>query len=158
QELSEFLRKIASEKRNLTLDMNSYQTAKKRRMDSFLREFDSKLEHTFSSPLFLANVDPETLEREAERVSPKEEDLVKMEDLQARAYSNLCNYLSADYLDVYVATSMRSNADFVSVNDFVETLFNDPQIKALRLRYFNPTQSWIADRVAKGLVEALMLK
>jgi hypothetical protein len=26
------------------------------------------------------------------------------------------------------------------------------------LRYFNPTQSWISDRVAKGLVEALMLK
>jgi hypothetical protein len=26
------------------------------------------------------------------------------------------------------------------------------------LRYFNPTQSWIEDRVAKGLVEALMLR
>src|SRR5690606_16906049 len=30
--------------------------------------------------------------------------------------------------------------------------------KPLKLRYFNPTQSWIEDRIAKGLVEALMLK
>ena len=28
----------------------------------------------------------------------------------------------------------------------------------LNLRYFNPTQSWIDDRIAKGLVEALMLR
>ena len=31
-------------------------------------------------------------------------------------------------------------------------------MKPLNLRYFNPTQSWIDDRVAKGLVEALMLR
>jgi hypothetical protein len=53
---------------------------------------------------------------------------------------------------------MREHADFVSVNTFVQELFRHPQIARLNLRYFNPTQSWIADRVAKGLVEALMLK
>lgn len=158
KELSDFLKRIASAKRNGTLNMDEHSTAKKRRMDSFLREFDSKLEHTLSSPLFISNMDAETLEKEADRVSPEEEDVKRIENTQARAYSNLCNYLSADYLDVYVATSMRNDADFVSVNDFVETLFKDSQIHHLKLRYFNPTQSWIADRVAKGLVEALMLK
>ncbi|MBX3296794.1 MAG: helix-turn-helix transcriptional regulator [Acidobacteria bacterium] len=159
KELSEFLRLLATAKRNNNLNMDDYSTAKKRRMDSFLREFDSKLEHTLSSPLFISTIDPETIEREADRVSPKEEDVKKIEETQRRAYANLCNYLAADYLDVYVATSMRNDADFVSVNDFVENLFRkDGPIGNLNLRYFNPTQSWIADRVAKGLVEALMLK
>lgn len=159
KELSDFLRVIANAKRDGTLNMNNYSTAKKRRMDSFLREFDSKLEHTLSSPLFIANIDPPTIEREADRVSPKDEDVKRIEETQKRAYVNLCNYLTADYLDVYIATSMRNDADFVSVNDFVENLFRkDGPIGNLNLRYFNPTQSWIADRVAKGLVEALMLK
>ena len=61
-------------------------------------------------------------------------------------------------MDVYVATSMRSDADFISVNDFVKKLFEHEDIRPLKLRYFNPTQSWIEDRIAKGLVEALMLK
>ena len=81
-----------------------------------------------------------------------------MEKTQKTAYHNLSNYLSADHLDVYVATSMRNYADFVSVNQFVETLFSHSDLRQLKLRYFNPTQSWIEDRVAKGLVEALMLK
>ena len=159
KELSDFLRVIATAKRDGSLDMNSHSTAKKRRMDSFLREFDSKLEHTLSTPLFVLNIDAETLEKEADRVSSKEEDVKRIEATQKRAYSNLCKYLSADYLDVYVATSMRNDADFVSVNDFVENLFKkEGPIGKLKLRYFNPTQSWIADRVAKGLVEALMLR
>jgi len=76
----------------------------------------------------------------------------------SRAEQNLANYLSADYLDVYVATSMRTDADFISVNRFVRSLFSHDLIRPLKLRYFNPTQSWIDDRVAKGPVEALMLR
>jgi hypothetical protein len=53
---------------------------------------------------------------------------------------------------------MRTDADFASVNSFVRRLFRHTEIHPLKLRYFNPTQSWIEDRVAKGLVEALMLK
>jgi hypothetical protein len=53
---------------------------------------------------------------------------------------------------------MRGEADFISVNSFAESLFNHEDVKPLNLRYFNPTQSWINDRVAKGLVEALMLR
>jgi hypothetical protein len=81
-----------------------------------------------------------------------------MVDTQAMAMRNLARYLAADHLDVYVATSMRSDADFVSVNNFCVELFMHPSVEPLRLRHFNPTQSWIEDRVAKGLVEALMLK
>jgi hypothetical protein len=61
-------------------------------------------------------------------------------------------------MDVYVATSMRTDADYVSVDQFVKALFADDRVRPLKLRYFNPTQSWVEDRIAKGLVEALMLK
>lgn len=81
-----------------------------------------------------------------------------MAQTQQLAQQNLANYLSADHLDVYVATSRRSDADFVSVNRFVHSLFAPESVRPLRLRYFNPTQSWIDDKFAKGLVEALMLR
>jgi hypothetical protein len=87
-----------------------------------------------------------------------EKDVQQMEETQAIALRNLSNYVAADHLDVYVATSMRRDSDFVSVNRFVSRLFHHPDISPLRLRYFNPTQSWIEDRVAKGVVEALMLR
>ena len=77
---------------------------------------------------------------------------------QSIAQQNPAHYLAADHLDIYVATSMRSDADFVSVNRFVTALFQHDGIRPLKLRFFNPTQSWIDDRVAKGLVEALMLR
>ena len=81
-----------------------------------------------------------------------------MESTQEMALRNLSRYLAADQMDVYVATSMRTAPDFVSVNHFVTDLFAHERIRPLKLRYFDPTQSWVDDRVAKGLVEALMLK
>lgn len=128
-----------------------------RKTDSLLRKFDSTIVHGVSSPLF--QPDPDALEREADRLAPKtEEQLSRMEETQQIALRNLSRYLAADHMDVYVATSMRTEADFISVNHFVNTLFRHELIRPLKLRYFNPTQSWIDDRVAKGLVEALMLK
>lgn len=121
------------------------------------RKFDPSSRHSLFSPLFLP--DPDQLERKADQIGPKvETDLERMAATQAIAQQNLAHYLSADYLDLYVATSMRSDADFVSVNRFVTALFKHDAVRVLKLRYFNPTQSWIDDRVAKGLVEALMLK
>jgi hypothetical protein len=84
--------------------------------------------------------------------------LILMKETQDIAFANLTNYLTADYMDLYIATSMRNDGDFISVNDFVNSLMEHPDIKELNLRYFNPTQSWIEDRIAKGLIEALMLK
>lgn len=129
----------------------------KKRMDSLLRKFESKMPHGLFSPLFAP--DPDELIREAARIAPKSEDeLARMQTTQETAMRNLARYLAADFLDLYVATSMRSDADFVSVNHFVRTLFKHERIRPLKLRFFNPTQSWIDDRIAKGLVEALMLR
>ncbi|MCC7539345.1 MAG: helix-turn-helix domain-containing protein [Deltaproteobacteria bacterium] len=129
----------------------------RRKIDSLLRKFGSTLPHGLLSPLF--HPDPDQLEREASFLAPKAEaDLARMAETQSLASRNLAAYLTADYLDVYVATSMRSQADFVSVNEFVGGLFAHAEVRPLKLRYFDPTQSWIEDRVAKGLVEALMLR
>ncbi len=128
-----------------------------RKIDSLLRKFGSTIVHGVSSPLF--QPDPDALVREADRLAPKtEEELLSMETTQQTALRNLSRYLAADHMDVYVATSMRTAPDYVSVNYFVTALFAHERIRPLKLRYFNPTQSWVDDRVAKGLVEALMLK
>ncbi|MFT7005248.1 MAG: hypothetical protein ACJAWW_002621 [Sulfurimonas sp.] len=104
-------------------------------------------------------MDVDKLIRERKYLAPKtKEELTKKQIVQEQAFANLSNYLTADYMDLYIATSMRTDEDFISVNTFVEMLLNSEEIKKLQLRYFNPTQSWIEDRVAKGLVEALMLK
>ena len=130
---------------------------RRRKMDSLLRQFDPGSIHSLFSPLFLP--DPDELERKAAQIGPKEaNDLERMQATQSVAQQNLAQYLAADHLDVYLATSMRSEADFVSVNRFVQALFRHDDVRPLKLRYFNPTQSWIDDRVAKGLVEALMLR
>lgn len=129
----------------------------KARMDSLLRKFDSHFQHGLFSSLFAPS--PDEIDIEAERLAPKSDDEIsRMGQTQMQALENLAFYLASDFLDVYVATSMRSDADFVSVNSFTKKLFADDQVKVLKLRYFNPTQSWIDDRIAKGLVEALMLK
>jgi len=155
--LSKFLEEIIERKKNGAFNIDAYSSKMKRKMDSLLRKFNSTLEHGLFSPMF--NPDISDLEKEVKYISPeKTKDFGKMEEVQNQAYNNLSNYLTADYLDVYVATSMRNYADFISVNDFVENLFKDDEVRQFKLRYFNPTQSWIEDRVAKGLVEALMLR
>ncbi|PKL78679.1 MAG: hypothetical protein CVV27_02960 [Candidatus Melainabacteria bacterium HGW-Melainabacteria-1] len=132
-----------------------FNTKKLHRIQSLLRVFDSDLlieENLFSK------VDPDALRREAARLAPEDSELARIAETQERGQQNLSAYLTEAYMDVYIATSMRERADFISVNTFVETVFRDETIAPLHLRYFNPTLSWIADRVAKGLVEALMLK
>lgn len=157
KELAHFLLDIVAERGKSTYNLDKYTNKKKRRMDSLLRKFNSTIQNGLFSPLF--NPDIQTLEKEAEFIAPSQgQNFDKMEQTQQVAYHNLSNYLAADYMDIYVATSMRSFADFVSVNNFVENLFKHQDIRQLKLRYFNPTQSWIEDRIAKGLVEALMLK
>jgi hypothetical protein len=67
-------------------------------------------------------------------------------------------YLDYDHMDVYVATSMRVKFDFWNVSKFVNEVFSKPEIKELKLRYFDPTQAYCPHRIDKGLSEALMLK
>lgn len=125
------------------------------RIRTLLRQFNSTLE---IEPNLFTTIDYLQIENEARRVAPQPNDLAQIAHTQAVGLRNLAAYLTEPFIDVYVATSMREHADFVSVNIFVESLFGHQLIAPLKLRYFNPTQSWIEDRVAKGTVEALMLK
>lgn len=157
--LSRFLKNLAVDFRenNSGRAISNIPAKTKIRMDSLLRKFESHFRHGLFSPLFAPT--PDEIDQEAERLAPKSDDEIsRMDQTQMHALENLAFYLSSDFLDVYVATSMRSDADFVSVNAFAKKLFSHDHVKVLKLRHFNPTQSWIDDRIAKGLVEALMLK
>lgn len=158
QVLSSFLLELADGiESNGRAALDAHSAKKRRRMGSLLRTFNSTLPHDLMSPLFAPDAD--RVRREAALLAPKaEEDITRMRTTQATGLRNLARYLAADFMDVYVATSMRSDADFASANSFVRRLFRHTEVHPLKLRFFNPTQSWIEDRVAKGLVEALMLK
>jgi hypothetical protein len=71
---------------------------------------------------------------------------------------NTHRYLTLPYLDVYVATSMRTQQDFENQHHFIQDVFGDPQVRDLKLRYFDPTVSYANDRITKGVVEMLMLR
>ena len=72
--------------------------------------------------------------------------------------TNQDTYLTYDHMDVYVATSMRLQHEYISVDECINQIFNHEQIAELNLRYFNPTQAYCVGRIEKGLSEALMLK
>lgn len=78
--------------------------------------------------------------------------------VRTKAKRNQDVYLTWDHMDVYFATSMRKRWEFEDLFDFVNALIDQPQLKALNLRHFDPTQAFTKDRVDKGLVESLMLK
>ncbi len=73
-------------------------------------------------------------------------------------WKNTSHYLASDCMDVYVATSMRERWEFEEIRNVVKEIFSEPRLAKLKLRYFDPTQSYLDNRVDKGLVEALMLK
>jgi hypothetical protein len=63
-----------------------------------------------------------------------------------------------DDLDVYVATSMRTRADFRKMAEFCEIIFTHNKLKGYNLRYFDPTLSAASGHEDKGLIECLMVK
>ena len=67
-------------------------------------------------------------------------------------------YLIWDYIDVYIATSMRKNCEYEETYEIIEKIFNNPNIRNLKLRFFDPTQSFCEPNRDKGLIEGLMLK
>jgi len=85
--------------------------------------------------------------------------VARFQSARARALQNTCLYLSMiSDLDAYVATSMRTRADFRSMADFCDEVFNDRRIADLKLRYFDPTLSAAKSHEDKGLIECLMVK
>jgi hypothetical protein len=87
-----------------------------------------------------------------------EENVARVNTMQVRAARNQEIYLTWDHMDVYFATSMRKRWEFEDLFDFVNALVGHPELAALNLRHFDPTQAFTRDRVDKGLVESLMLK
>jgi hypothetical protein len=84
---------------------------------------------------------------------------VELESTQAQGARNTNVYLTWDYMDVYVATSMRERWEYEAAHKFVGEVFKRRnRLRSLKVRYFDPTQSYSGNRIDKGLVEALMLK
>jgi hypothetical protein len=82
-----------------------------------------------------------------------------VESTRSQGSRNTDVYLTWDYMDVYVATSMRERWEYEATHQFIEQVFRrNKKLRALKVRYFDPTQSYSANRIDKGLVEALMLK
>lgn len=88
--------------------------------------------------------------------------LIKKEQLRNRIVEkgkkNQLAYLVSDHLDIYVATSMREDHEYISVNRTINTISQHELLKDMNLRWFDPTQAYCEDRIDKGLSEGLMLK
>src|SRR5688500_16291467 len=53
---------------------------------------------------------------------------------------------------------MRERHEYLQISELGRKIFEHPRLRDLKLRWFDPTQAYCADRVDKGLAEALMLK
>lgn len=82
----------------------------------------------------------------------------EIKEIREIGKKNARTYLNWDYMDVYIATSMREKKDFEETFEFLETLKKDPEIESLNIRFFDPTQSYTRLPRPKGLIEGLMLK
>jgi hypothetical protein len=83
----------------------------------------------------------------------------RFEEARKDARANTNYYLSMlTDLDVYVATSMRTPDHFVRMAETCASIFNDPRLKGMNLRYFDPTLSAADGHEDKGLIECLMVK
>jgi hypothetical protein len=85
-------------------------------------------------------------------------------EVQKKGLINTDIYLTWDYMDIYIATSMRNKWEFEETYEFIENLFphdkkgKNNKIANYNLRYFDPTQSKCSHSRDKGLIEGLMLK
>ena len=82
----------------------------------------------------------------------------RMQNAREIGLRNTHRYLTLPHLDVYVATSMRTADDFIAQHRFIASVFEDPPVKPLKLRFFDPTLSFVDDRITKGIIECLMLR
>jgi hypothetical protein len=85
-------------------------------------------------------------------------DEAAIKEARENGLHNARTYLAVQDLDVYVATSMREPLNFTTNWEFVRRLFHQGELAEWRLRYFDPTQAFLEDRIQKGLLECLMIK
>jgi hypothetical protein len=76
-----------------------------------------------------------------------------VESIRFKGLQNTRAYLSAQNIDVYVATSMREPTDFVTNWAFVRALTENEELRDLNLTFFDPTQAYIPERIHKGILE-----
>jgi len=82
----------------------------------------------------------------------------RINEIGSQGNINAHTYMALHDLEVYVATSMRTPIHFTSNYEFVQQLFHNGTLKQLNIRYFDPTQSHLIDRIQKGLLECLMIR
>jgi hypothetical protein len=99
-----------------------------------------------------ARLDSNPDDKAAMELETRRSEIVKI------ALRNQAAYLASDHLDVYVATSMRTRHEFLTVGRLVAQIFDHESLKPLKLRLFDPTQAYCSNRIDKGLAEALMLR
>ena len=93
------------------------------------------------------------------KINEKIDELKKeLIETQRIALINTDAYLTWDFMDVYVATSMRNKWEFEEIYDFIKQVFSNEVLEPLNLRYFDPTQSLCISQRDKGIIEGLMLK
>ena len=80
----------------------------------------------------------------------------EIEKAQEDALHNTDVYLTWEYMDVYIATSMRHLWEFEEVFGFIQTI--ESNLNRLNIRFFDPTQSNCENARDKGLMESLMIK
>jgi hypothetical protein len=81
-----------------------------------------------------------------------------VESIRFKGLQNTRAYLSAQNIDVYVATSMREPTDFVTNWAFVRALKENEELRDLNLTFFDPTQAYIPERIHKGILENLAIE
>jgi len=99
--------------------------------------------------------------REAvERLSAEvEQTIVKVRRLKKIGETNQVHYLrNIEMIDVYVATSMRDQREYVDMAEFVDQVFGSADIAPLHLRYFDPTLCYCDSRIDKGIIECLLVR
>ncbi len=82
----------------------------------------------------------------------------QIDEARKKGEINTIQYLSTHDIDVYVATSMRKVLDFSMNAKFIEKLMKHDEINGLKLTFFDPTRSYLPDRIQKGLLENIMVE
>lgn len=123
------------------------------------KELENKLELTMEDDVSTSDIINHEVSNENEIDEIIEKLYERFKEARNKALTNTKLYLSIiNDLDVYVATSMRSKDDFITMAKNCFDIFHESEVKKLHLRYFDPTISAAEGHDDKGLIECLMVK
>lgn len=95
----------------------------------------------------------------AERLSEIEITIEKVNKLKKIGFENQIHYLkNIEMIDVYIATSMRDDKEYLEMYKFINEVFIDEKLDELKLRYFDPTLCYCESRIDKGIIECLLVR